>query len=126
MSQPVQVFSSNDPNNDWCAVDNGASQVVITVTGTPPIYSTETGIGADKSTLGMDNTLNGALDQGLNPFSDTGSVLLDSVNDTAPPDPRVATVVGNPISLTQPTYKVLTTVLNSALTGIRILYKNPA
>jgi hypothetical protein len=100
------------PNNDWAAIDNSAAP-------TFPTFNAGT-------SLGYDTTAPGATAQGLNTFGDTGTVLLDSANDSAPNTFKMATVVGNPVSNVAPTGKVLTTVINNATTGIRILVKNPA
>lgn len=118
MAQPAQIKFVL-PNGDWCAIDNSAAGATVTSNGTPPNSNNWTGVG-------FDITSPGAVAQGLNSFGDTGTVLLDSVNDTAYLDPTTSTVVGNPVAGLSPTGKVLTTVLNNATTGIRILYKNPA
>ena len=76
--------------------------------------------------IGYDTTAPGATSQGSNPFADTGSVLLDSVNDTVYADPSCATVKGNPVSNTQPTFATVSTILNDAGRGLRLLFKNPA
>ena len=100
------------PNSDFCVIDNSAAPSFPTL--------------AVGTHLGYDTTAPGASSQGLNPIADTGSVLLDSVNDTVYADPSCATVKGNPVSNTQPTFATVSTVLNNAATGIRILWKNPA
>jgi hypothetical protein len=101
------------PSADWCAVDNSSA----------PTYPTL----SNSTSLGYDTTAPGATSQASNPFGDTGSTTLDiNGNDVATPDPSVGTVVGNPVSGTQPTYKTVTKVINSALTGISIAFKNPA
>jgi hypothetical protein len=109
MAQPAQV-TTGLPSGEFVSVDNAASP-------TFPTLSAGTHIGYDTKT--------GAIDQGLNPFADTGTVLLDSVNDTVYADPSVAMVKGNPVLNTQPTYATVTTVLNSSL-STRLLWKNPA
>jgi hypothetical protein len=133
MAQPAQVFATNSPNNTFVVIDNSAAGVVVTSAGTPPSSNNQTGINSDGATLGFDTPTGnasqfaGAQSQGSNPKADTGSVLLDiSGNDTVYADPQVGTVVGNPVSLTQPTYKTVTKVLQSALQGINIAWKNPA
>jgi hypothetical protein len=109
MSQQIKFTT---PNNDWAAIDNSAAPSPTTL---------------NAGTLqGYDTTAPGATSRSTNPFADTGSVLLDSVNDTAPNTFKMATVVGNPVSNISPTGKVLTVVINNATTGIRILTKNPA
>jgi hypothetical protein len=112
MSQPQQVTFTT-PNNDWNSVDNASSP-------TFPSLNSNTHIGYDTKAGA------GAVDQAVNPFSDTGSTTLDSVNDTVTPDPQVATVAGNPVSLTQPTYATVKTVLNNNTSSTRLLWKNPA
>lgn len=119
MAQPTQVFATSDPNNMWCAIDNSAAGATVTSNGTPPNSNNWTGVG-------FDITVPGAIAQGKNTFGNTGTVLLDSVNDTAYLDPTTSTVVGSPVAGLGPTAKVLTTVLNNATTGIRLLWKNPA
>lgn len=111
MAQPAQAKFVL-PNGDWCAIDNSAAPATSVLNA-----------GA---LLGYDTTSPGAVAQGLNTFGDTGTVLLDSVNDTVPATFDMSTVVGNPVAGLSPTGKVLTTVLNNATTGIRILFKNPA
>jgi len=108
MSQQIKFIT---PNNDWAAIDNSA----------PPTFPTFNA----GTNLGYDTTAPGATSQSTNPFADTGSVLLDSVNDTVPKTSNISTVVGNPVSNISPTGKVLTTVMNSPLTT-RLLHKNPA
>lgn len=110
----------NLPSNGFCVIDNSAAGVTVTANGTPVNSNNWAG------QAGFDITVPGATSQGLNPFGDTGTVLLDSVNDVVIPIPKISTVVGNPVSNTQPTFATVATVINSALTGIRILYKNPA
>lgn len=118
MAQAKQIIFAT-PSNDWACIDNSAAGATVTSNGTPPNSNNWTGIG-------FDITVPGSLSQGTNPFGDTGTVLLDSVNDTAYLDPNTSTVVGSPVAGLSPTAKVLTTVINNATTGIRILYKNPA
>jgi hypothetical protein len=108
---PTQIKFSL-PNGDWAAIDNSAAPAPTTL---------------NAGTLqGYDTTTPGATSQGLNSFADTGTVLLDSVNDTVYANPRVSTFAGNPVTGTPPTFKTATTVINNATTGIRILLKNPA
>src|SRR4030081_120882 len=111
MSQPIQI-KYGLPNGDWAAIDNSAAPAF-------PTFNAGTHVGYDTTTPG-------ATAQGLNTFADTGTVLLDSVNDTAPNTFKMGTVVGNPVSNIAPTGKVLTTVLNNSTTGLRILLKNTA
>jgi len=101
------------PNNDFSVIDNGAA---------PAFPSPNAGALQGYDTI----ALPGATSQGLNQFADTGTVLLDSVNDTVYPDPQVATVKGNPVSATPPTFATVSTVLNDSRQGIRVLFKNPA
>jgi hypothetical protein len=109
MSQQIKFVT---PNNDWAAIDNSAAP-------TFPTFNAGT-------SLGYDTTAPGATAQGLNTFGDTGTVLLDSVNDTVYANPRVSTLAGNPVAGTAPTFKTVTTVINNGTTGIRILLKNAA
>jgi len=108
----AQQIKFTTPNNDWAAIDNSAAP-------TFPTFNAGT-------SLGYDTTAPGATSQSTNPFADTGSVLLDSVNDTVYTNPRVSTFAGNPVAGTAPTFKTVTTVINNATTGIRILFKNPS
>jgi hypothetical protein len=110
MSQPIKV-SAGTPSGEFSVIDNSAAPAITVLNAGAPI--------------GYDTTAPGAIAQGSNTFSN-GSVLLDSVNDTVPQTYDMATVVGNPVSNIAPTGKVLTTVINNATTGIRILLKNPA
>lgn len=110
MANPAQVIF-NTPNNDFNVIDSPAAPTFVTP-------SAGTHIGYD--------TKSGAVAQGLNSFGDTGTVLLDSVNDTVYADPFCATFKGNPVSQIAPTFTTVATVINNATTGIRILWKNPA
>jgi hypothetical protein len=112
MSQQVRF---NSPNGDWAAIDNSAgSATTILNAGAPIGFDTPATVPV------------GATSQATNPFGDTGSTTLDTAgNDTVYADPSCATVVGNPVSNTQPTFKLVTTVLNT-VAGQRLLYKNPA
>jgi hypothetical protein len=101
-----------DPNNDWCAVDNSSAPTFPTINA--------------NTHLGYDSTVPGATSQASNPFAGTGSTTLDTVNDVVTPDPSVATVAGNPVQNSQPTYKTVSTVINNAVTGLRLLFKNPS
>ena len=101
-----------DPNNDWCSIDNSAAPTFPTLSAS--------------AHLGYDTTVPGAASQASNPFGDTGSTTLDTVNDTVFADPNVGTVAGNPVSAVQPTFKTVTTVLNSYTASTRLLWKNPA
>ena len=112
MAQPAQVFTGAASGTyEWSQIDNSSA---------PSFPSLSAG-----TNLGYDTTAPGSVNQGVNKFGDTGSVLLDSVNDTVFADPQVATFAGNPVSKTAPTYKTVTTVLNSPL-STRLLWKNPA
>lgn len=112
MAQPVQVFTgASSGTYEWVQIDNSAAPTFPTLNA-----------GAH---VGYDTSAPGAVNQGLNKFGDTGSVLLDSVNDTVFADPQVGTLAGNPVAGTQPTYKTVTTVLNSPA-STRLLWKNPA
>jgi hypothetical protein len=101
----------NDPNNDMLVIDNAAAPTFPTLNA-----------GAE---IGYDTTAPGTQTQGLNPYGDTGTVLLDSVNDTFYADPSCATFAGNPVAMTAPTFAKVTTVLNT-VAGQRLLWKNPA
>lgn len=117
MSQPTQIVF-NTPSNDMCVVDNTAA-------ATFPTLSAGTHIGYDTPVAAT--VPSGANSQGSNPKADTGSVLLDiSGNDTVYADPQCATFAGNPVSLTLPTFKVVTKVLQDSRQGINIAWKNPA
>ena len=119
MSQPAQVVF-NTPSNDMCVIDNSAAQTTTTLAG--PNNSSP--IGFDTVNPPTDPT--GAQAQGLNSFADTGNCLLDLVNDQARRPFQDATFPGNPVSLTNPTYKTLTKVIQNSFSGIQILFKNPA
>jgi hypothetical protein len=127
MAQPKQVIFST-PNNDMCVIDNGAAPVVVTanLNGVLQVTNGQTGLNFDKATLGFDAISPGANSQAINAFGDTGSVLLDTVNDTVYSDPQIGTYPGNPVSATAPIFKTVTTVLTGALLGPRVLWKNPA
>lgn len=118
MAQPAQVKFTL-PDNSWVAIDNSAASPTTT-------------LNTDKALLGFDTPavaapfLTGAVAQGLNSFGDTGTVLLDSVNDIPVVDFSDSTVKGNPVLNTGFPKTVLTTVLNDNRQGIRILFKNPA
>jgi len=109
MSQPIKV-SNGTPDGSFSVIDNSAAPAISVLNAGAPI--------------GYDTTAPGAIAQGTNVFSN-GSVLLDSVNDTAPNTYDMATVVGNPVLNIAPIGKTLTTVLNNSTTGLRILLKNP-
>jgi hypothetical protein len=101
------------PSADWCAVDNSNAPTFPTL--------------SNSTNLGYDTTAPGATSQANNGIADTGSTALDiNGNDTVYADPSVATVKGNPVQNTQPTYATVTKVINSALTGICVAWKNPA
>jgi len=100
-----------DPNNDMFVIDNSAA----------PVFPTPNA----NTLLGYDTTVPGASAQATNPYANTGSTTLDSVNDTFYPNPHVATVSGNPVQNAQPTYAKVSTILNSLFTT-RLLWKNPA
>jgi hypothetical protein len=110
MSQPQQIIFVT-PNNDQIVIDNAPSPSFPTLTQ-------GTGIGYDTKT--------GAVAQGSNTFANTGTTTLDTSNDTVWADPQISTFPGNPISQVAPSFKTVTTVLNQSLTGIRVLFKNPA
>jgi hypothetical protein len=116
MSQPTQIIFGT-PNNDWNAIDNSAA---------PSFPTLNSGSGLGYDTVAPGSVPAGAVAQATNPYGDTGSTTLDSVNDTFYADPSCATFAGNPVAMTAPTFAKVTTVLNNATTGIRILYKNPA
>jgi hypothetical protein len=118
MSQPTQVFNTGLPDGGYSVVDNSAPGATVTSNGTPPNSNNWTGVG-------FDITSPGAVGQGVNTFKN-GTVLLDSTTDAAVNTFDMATVVGNPVSNTPPTGKTVTTVINNATTGIRILFKNPS
>lgn len=100
------------PNNDWCQIDNSAAPVFPTLSAA--------------TSIGYDTTAPGATSQGSNPTADTGSVLIDaSGNDTVYADPTVATVKGNPVQNTQPSFATVTKVLTNPLSAT-INWKNPA
>jgi hypothetical protein len=100
------------PNSDFCVIDNSSA---------PTFPSLNAG-----AHIGYDTTAPGATSQGSNPVADTGTVLLDSVNDTVYADPQVSTLKGNPVAGTQPTYAKVSTILNDVGQGLRLLWKNPA
>jgi hypothetical protein len=128
MAQPVQV-KSGLPSGEYSVIDNAAAPVTITpnLVSNVQVSNGQTGLNSDKATLGFDTiAAPGAVGQGLNSFGDTGTVLLDSVNDVAVFDPTAIGLTGNPVSLTVPTPKVLTTVLNDSRQAVRVLFKNPA
>ena len=105
-------MKSGLPSGEFSVIDNSAAPTFPTLSA--------------GTSLGYDTTAPGATSQGSNPFADTGTVLLDSVNDTFYADPQVSTVVGNPVSGTQPTYAKVSTVINDGGRGLRILFKSPA
>lgn len=112
------------PGGEFSVIDNGAAGVISTnnVVGANGGSGNWSGPGATSG--GFDLT-SGAASQATNPFGDTGSTTLDTVNDTVFADPTVATVKGNPTQNTPPTYATVTTVLNSPF-STRLLFKNPA
>lgn len=103
----------NTPNTDFAVVDNGSPF-------TFPTLSAGTHIGYDTVPPP------GETAQATNPYGDTGSTTLDSVNDTVYADPSCATFAGNPVAGTLPTFKVVTVVLNDSRQGLRLLFKSPA
>jgi hypothetical protein len=109
MSQQIKF---NTPSGDWCAVDNSSAPTFPTLSA--------------GTHLGYDTSAPGSTTQVANPYGNTGSTTLDTVNDTIVPNPRVATVSGNPVQNTQPTYAKVSTVINDAIKGIRVLFKSPA
>jgi len=111
MAQPAQI-KTGLPSGEFIVIDNASAP-------TFPVLSAGTHIGYD--------TMTGAVGQGLNSFGDTGTVLLDkSGNDTASTNPRCSTFAGNPVSMTAPTFKVVTKVLQDSRQGIDVAWKNPA
>src|SRR5436309_1860007 len=92
------------PNSDFCVIDNSSA---------PSFPSLSAG-----THIGYDTTSPGATSQGGNPFADTGTVLLDSVNDTFLADPSVSTLKGNPVAGTQPVYAKVSTILNDVDQGL--------
>jgi hypothetical protein len=110
-TQPLQVFAGT-PNGEFSAIDNSAA---------PTFPSLNAG-----THIGYDTTAPGANSQGTNPFGGSGTVLLDPNKDVPYLDPSICTVVGNPVSNITPSVGKITTVLNNATTGIRILFKSPA
>lgn len=119
MAQPTQVIF-NTPSNDMCVIDNSAASTTTTMAGP----NNQSPIGFD-TPAGNSIVPAGAVAQGLNKFGDTGTTTLDSVNDTVYAEPSCATFPGNPVSLTAPSFKTVTTVLNT-VSGQRLLWKNPA
>ena len=118
MSQPTQVKFSL-PENSFNVIDNSAAQTASTLAGPTNLSP----IGFD--TVNPPTFPTGAQAQGLNSFGDTGTTTLDTVNDTVFADPSCATFPGNPVLLTAPSFKTVTTVLNT-VSGQRLLWKNPA
>ena len=102
MAQPVQCLASLSPNGTYVIIDNGAPGVVVTAAGTPQITNNQTGINADGATLGFDTCATGAQAQGVPVSSgNQNGSLPDFVEDQ-------------------------TIILNSALTGIRVLWSSPS
>jgi hypothetical protein len=124
MAQPAQI-KTGLPSGEFVIIDNGAAGVVSTnnVVGAGGGSGNWTGAGAVSG--GFDLAANAAVAQATNPFGDTGSTTLDTVNDTVWADPQVGTYKGNPVSAVAPVYATVSTVLNSPLTT-RLLWKNPA
>jgi hypothetical protein len=110
MAQPTQI-KTGLPDGEFIIIDNGAAPTFPTL--------------AQGTHLGYDTLSVGAVAQATNPFGDTGSTTLDTVNDTVWADPQVGTYKGNPVSAVAPVYATVSTVLNSPLTT-RLLWKNPA
>lgn len=104
-------MKSGLPGGEFSVIDNSAAPSFPTL--------------AVGTHIGYDTSAPGATAQATNPFGDTGSTTLDTVNDTVYADPTVATVKGNPVQNTQPSFATVSTVLNSSLTT-RLLFKNPA
>lgn len=104
-------MKSGLPSGEFSIIDNSAAPTFPTLNAA--------------TSIGYDTTAPGATAQATNPFADTGSTTLDTVNDTVYADPTVATVRGNPVQNTQPIFATVSTVLNSPLTT-RLLFKNPA
>jgi hypothetical protein len=124
MAQPKQM-TTGLPGGEFSIIDNGAAGVVSTNNTSGPNGGSGNWTGTGAASGGFDLAANGALAQATNPFGDVGSTTMDTVNDTVYADPGVATVKGNPVSATQPTYATVSTVLNSSL-STRLLFKNPA
>jgi hypothetical protein len=116
MSQPQQIIFGT-PNNDFSVLDNSPSP-------TFPTLSAGTHIGYD--TVAVGRVPSGAIAQASNPIADTGSTTLDTVNDTVWADPGCATFKGNPVQGTLPTFTTVSTILNDARMGLRLLWKNPS
>lgn len=119
MPQAQQIKFST-PNNDFNVIDNSAASTTSTLAGPN-----------NSSPIGFDSPANnsivpaGATSQGQNVYANTGTTTLDSVNDTVYADPSCSTVAGNPSSGTAPTYKTVSTIINT-VSGQRLLWKNPA
>lgn len=133
MAQAKQV-TTGLPSGEFFVIDNGTPGVTSTNgaayspgSGGPPTGGGSgnwTGPGAVSGGFGL--TSGGTQSQGTNPFADTGNVLIDaSGNDTVYADPMNATVKGNPVSLTPPTYATVTKVLTNPQSAT-INWKNPA
>jgi hypothetical protein len=124
--EPTLTDQIHHARHDWVAIDNGAPGVVSTnnVIGANGGSGNWTGPGAQSG--GFDLTANGSNSQASNPFANIGSTKLDTVNDTVYADPSISTVSGNPVQLTPPNFKTVSTIINQAATGIRVLWKNPA
>lgn len=114
------------PSGEFCVVDDGSSPSF------PTLDITNEQIGYDNkvpqaSTYGSLN--GGTATQAANPYGDTGSTTLDTVNDTVYADPSCATFVGNGgkgvLLNTAPTFATVTKVLTNPLSAT-ILWKNPA
>ncbi len=110
MAQPAQI-KTGLPSGEFVVIDNATAP-------TFPSLSAGTHLGYDTTT--------GANSQGLNNFGDTGTVLLDAVNDTASVNFKDATFNGNPVSAKAFSYTTLTKVLQDSRQGINILFKSPA
>jgi hypothetical protein len=124
MAQPAQV-KTGLPSGEFVVIDNGAAGVTSTNgVVTPGVGGSGNWTGPGAVSGGFDLT-SGAIDQCINAFGNTGSVLLDPVNDQIIPIPKIATFPGNPVSLTAPTFATLTKVLTNPLSAT-IVFKNPA
>jgi len=116
MSQPQQIIFGT-ASNDWCAIDNSAASSTTVLNAGAPL-------GFDTPSIA--HVPAGAIAQGSNSFGGTGTTTLDPNTDTVYADPSCATVAGNPVSGTLPSFKTVTSVLNNSIQGIRLLWKNPA
>jgi hypothetical protein len=110
---PATQVKFNTPNTDFAVVDNGTPFSFPTLSA-----GTHIGYGTIPPP--------GQTTQASNPFSDTGSTTLDTVNDQSYQDPSIGTYVGNPVSGVVPVTKTVSTILNDGRQALRLLFKNPA